>query len=69
MCWPLQVELAHGGRRSSHDARGSYSGRGRGGRGGGDGGGRERGPSRRSEYRGTYDMFSFSVFISFRRNH
>nr|F4JHI7.1 RecName: Full=Serine/arginine-rich splicing factor SR34B; Short=At-SR34B; Short=At-SRp34B; Short=AtSR34B; AltName: Full=SER/ARG-rich protein 34B [Arabidopsis thaliana] len=47
----LRVELAHGGRRSSHDARGSYSGRGRGGRGGGDGGGRERGPSRRSEYR------------------
>ncbi|KAL9285453.1 Serine/arginine-rich splicing factor SR34B [Arabidopsis thaliana] len=48
----LRVELAHGGRRSSHDARGSYSGRGRGGRGGGDSGGRERGPSRRSEYRG-----------------
>ncbi|CAD5326908.1 unnamed protein product [Arabidopsis thaliana] len=47
----LRVELAHGGRRSSHDSRGSYSGRGRGGRGGGDGGGRERGPSRRSEYR------------------
>ncbi|CAA0393245.1 unnamed protein product [Arabidopsis thaliana] len=47
----LRVELAHGGRRSSHDSLGSYSGRGRGGRGGGDGGGRERGPSRRSEYR------------------
>ncbi|XP_010429679.1 PREDICTED: serine/arginine-rich splicing factor SR34B-like [Camelina sativa] len=47
----LRVELAHGGRRSSHDARGSYSGGGgRGGRDGGDGG-RGRGPSRRSEYR------------------
>ncbi|EFH51175.1 hypothetical protein ARALYDRAFT_327556 [Arabidopsis lyrata subsp. lyrata] len=47
----LRVELAHGGRRSSHDARGSYSGGGRGGRDGGDGGVRGRGPSRRSEYR------------------
>ncbi|EOA21147.1 hypothetical protein CARUB_v10001494mg [Capsella rubella] len=47
----LRVELAHGGRRSSHDARGSYSGGGgRGSRDGGDGG-RGRGQSRRSEYR------------------
>ncbi|CAH2071962.1 unnamed protein product [Thlaspi arvense] len=46
----LRVELAHGGRRSSNDARSSYGGGG--GRGGrDDGGGRGRGPSRRSEYR------------------
>lgn len=50
------MELAHGGRRSSNDARGSYSGGGRGGRDGGDSG-RGRGPSRRSEYRGRYDIF------------
>ncbi|XP_048595059.1 serine/arginine-rich-splicing factor SR34 isoform X1 [Brassica napus] len=48
----LRVELAHGGRRSSNDARGSYGGGGsRGGGGGRDGGDRGRGPSRRSEYR------------------
>ncbi|KAL0730514.1 hypothetical protein Bca4012_026607 [Brassica carinata] len=41
----LRVELAHGGRRSSNDARGGAS------RGGRDGGDRGRGPSRRSEYR------------------
>nr|VDC89716.1 unnamed protein product [Brassica rapa] len=42
----LRVELAHGGRRSSNDARSSGS------RGGGrDGGDRGRGPSRRSEFR------------------
>lgn len=58
------MELAHGGRRSSNDARGSYSGGGR----DGDGGGRGRGPSRRSEYRGTYDMFMISLFKVFRRN-
>ncbi|CAN8308656.1 unnamed protein product [Cochlearia groenlandica] len=46
----LRVELAHGGRRSSNDARSSYGGGSRGGRDGGDGG-RGRGPSRRSEYR------------------
>ena len=51
----MQVELAHGGRRSSNDARGSYGGGSRGGGGGRDGGDRGRGPSRRSEYRGTYD--------------
>ncbi|KAL0826404.1 hypothetical protein Bca101_050081 [Brassica carinata] len=39
----LRVELAHGGRRSSNDARSSY---------GRDGGDRGRGPSRRSEFRG-----------------
>jgi len=45
------VELAHGGRRSSDDTRGSFNGGGRGGgRGRGDGG--SRGPSRRSEFRG-----------------
>ncbi|KAH0898421.1 hypothetical protein HID58_047989 [Brassica napus] len=38
----LRVELAHGGRRSSNDARSSY---------GRDGGDRGRGPSRRSEFR------------------
>lgn len=48
------MELAHGGRRSSNDARGSYGGGSRGGGGGRDGGDRGRGPSRRSEYRGTY---------------
>lgn len=58
---PLQVELAHGGRRSSNDARSSYSGGSRGGRDGGDGGGRGRGPSRRSEFRGKYDMFRISA--------
>ncbi|KAF2571019.1 hypothetical protein F2Q70_00000117 [Brassica cretica] len=47
----LRVELAHGGRRSSNDARGSYGGGSRGGGGGRDGGDRGRGPSRRSEYR------------------
>ncbi|CAH2039080.1 unnamed protein product [Thlaspi arvense] len=48
----LRVELAHGGRRSTDDARGSYNGGGRGGAGGGrDGGSRGRGPSRRSEFR------------------
>uniref|UniRef100_A0A1J3JYS8 Serine/arginine-rich-splicing factor SR34 n=1 Tax=Noccaea caerulescens TaxID=107243 RepID=A0A1J3JYS8_NOCCA len=47
----LRVELAHGGRRSSNDARSSYSGGSRGGRDSGDGGGRGRGPSRRSEFR------------------
>lgn len=47
------MELAHGGRRSSNDARGSYGGGSRGGGGGRDGGDRGRGPSRRSEYRGT----------------
>ncbi|KAG2312073.1 hypothetical protein Bca52824_023630 [Brassica carinata] len=41
----LRVELAHGGRCSSNDARGGAS------RGGRDGGDRGRGPSRRSEYR------------------
>ncbi|KAJ4876589.1 Serine/arginine-rich-splicing factor SR34 [Raphanus sativus] len=47
----LRVELAHGGRRSSNDARSSYGGGSRGGGGGRDGGDRGRGPSRRSEYR------------------
>ncbi|KAH0938866.1 hypothetical protein HID58_006327 [Brassica napus] len=41
----LRVELAHGGRRSSNDARSSYGGASR------DGGDRGRGPSRRSEFR------------------
>ncbi|ESQ36651.1 hypothetical protein EUTSA_v10008507mg [Eutrema salsugineum] len=50
----LRVELAHGGRRSTDDARSGYNGGGRGGGrggGGGDGGSRGRGPSRRSEFR------------------
>ncbi|CAN8295859.1 unnamed protein product [Cochlearia groenlandica] len=46
----LRVELAHGGRRSTDDARSSYNGGGRGG-GRGGGGDRGRGPSRKSEFR------------------
>ncbi|XP_010481258.1 PREDICTED: serine/arginine-rich-splicing factor SR34 isoform X3 [Camelina sativa] len=50
----LRVELAHGGRRSTDDSRGSFNGGGRGGgrgRGDGRGDGGSRGPSRRSEFR------------------
>lgn len=51
------MELAHGGRRSSNDARSSY---------GRDGGDRGRGPSRRSEFRGMYDLFIILIFFFWR---